>query len=904
MDDKVQSLKYIKDCLHQVGYDKAKIVDSYPIIVENKVIYFDFVAFGHDKIQDTSTSCIVVKYCNNEEEETQIVDYAKYSASPILVVPKKESVDIWKVDVGQKSNKIKILKYDELGGYFAQNRVKFKYDKIVSSKQNYEQMTFFNAGDLFQFATKMNCKLLGEEFKNAIHNARKNLVLHGEEQVMDLTSITMHVIAAKILNDKLLIGKRYEDIHQVINILSNQYGDYFNKGSLYKYGNELIDYINDAFRKDISYRSIDNKILGNFYENTLFESDEEKNKGIKRELGIYYTPTCIVNNMLKVMPIELIHYNDRYVLDGSCGSGSLLIGAYERLKELLPKRMKDELKHKYLTDMILGIDIDRFACEVARLELLLVSIPYGNGWKIKNSDFTVINEMKFSPSIIVANPPYEEKRSGKLLEKATEFLDKYIDLLSDGGLLGIVMPESFLENKSGKDSRFKLLQNIDIYEIWSLPKGLFDTNNCATTVIIGRKVNKNSIKDNPFKVRIVNKNNESISNFKTIGIFDFDFVCNSQMQFIDNKDCKIVFSPLDTILKKIEENDKIRNYVEYTQGLRIPFKYEYPLVSDEYKSGYSEFLRNAKYGFDRYNIDWNQQRKSRYIKYDPSNSINDNFRGKGKDKGLRLFESKRAVLENAKVIFNMNSTPGMFWRTKAAIDRVGIYPSHSFWCFAPKDDKTSLEVIAALLNSKIANLYLGSKNRALNIKSESVLSIPMPDLSSKQREVLEQLVQLIEEKKDVQVNIDKIDEILYHAFALNSEEIELVEQYYSTFNDRTSRGTDNIEETATFIEVTGRILEIDLTSGYLAVKFVESDYTKYVKVDKHIPGWLLHKDTLFVCKLDEDDYYEEYVCVSNIRPLDFTYLDDEQFESMLYNNLNDYAYSYNSEQIQSLKGGA
>lgn len=87
------------------------------------------------------------------------------------------------------------------------------------------------------------------------------------------------------------------------------------------------------------------------------------------------------------MPIELIDYRKRYVLDASCGSGSLLIGAYKILKELLPSKMDEEIQHEYLTDMILGIDIDKFACEVARLELLLNSIPYGNGWNIKSEDF-------------------------------------------------------------------------------------------------------------------------------------------------------------------------------------------------------------------------------------------------------------------------------------------------------------------------------------------------------------------------------------------------------------------------------------------------------------------------------------------------------------------------------------
>ncbi|MCT4593934.1 MAG: N-6 DNA methylase [Anaeromicrobium sp.] len=898
MASNIQYLNQIKDCLNEVGYNNEKIIDNYPVTVQDKVIYFDFVAFGHDKVQDTSTSCIAVKFCSNEQEENQAVDDTKYSAAPILIVPKKSGVNIWKIDVEKKSDNIWELQYDELGEYFAQNRVKFNSDKIVSSKQDYEQMTFFNAGNLFKFASKINCKLLGEEFKNAIYNARKKINIDNEEQVMDLTSITMHIIAAKILNDKLLLGKRYDDIHEIINRLSNQYSDYFNKENLYKYGIELIDIIYNSFKQSVSYRSIDNRILGSFYENTLFESNEAKNKKMKRELGIYYTPTSIVNNMLKTMPIEFINYKERFVLDGSCGSGSMLIGTYKRLIELLPKKMKDELKHKYLTDMILGIDIDRFACEVARLEMLLISIPYGNGWKIKNSDFTVINNMKVTPNIIIANPPYQEKRSGKQLEKATGFLDKYIDLLSDDGIIGIVMPEGFLENNSGRDTRLKLLTNIDIYEIWSLPKGIFDTNNCATVVIIGRKVKKGSLIDTPIKIRIVNKNLSSITKFKSQGIFDFDFVYSSQKDLISNKNYKIIFSPVDTIIRKIESNKKICDFVDYTQGIQIPFKYDYPLVSDGYKEGYSKFLRNARLGFDKYKIEWLKQEQSKYLKYDPHNIINREF------KGLRLRERKRNLLEGVKVIFHMNSTPGTFWRTKAAIDREGIYPSHSFWCFVPKDNRISLEIIVALMNSKIINLYLGNKNRALNIKSDNFLNVPVPNLAETQRCEIEQLVRKIEKEQDNESSLRRIDELFYSAFNLTDSDIELVNDYYSKFT-----GENNVrdvyirEDTMDTMEVTGKTIDVDLVNNYIKVKFVECEEYKYIKIDNEIPGWLLNKDIKFVGKLKEDDFYEENVCLKNVKPLDFTYLNNSEFDDLLYSNFNDYNMT-NYSNCVSLEGGA
>ncbi|GAA0123810.1 hypothetical protein UT300018_31280 [Clostridium faecium] len=900
MTTKQESLKLIKNSLYEIGYDENKITDNYPIITDNKVIYFDFVAFGHDKIQDTSTSCILVKYCEDENEEMQLVEDSVYSATPILITPKKDKVDVWKISVEKKSEVVWELKYDGLGEHFALNRVKLDYNKIVSSKEEVDQLTFFSANNLFKFAAKVNCELLGKEFKKAIYNAKKCININSEHEVKDLTSITMHIIAAKILNDKLILGRRYGNIHTIIDKLSKLYSDYFNSQYVYKYGEELIDSIYNSFRKDLSYRSIDNKILGNFYENTLFESDVAKNKELKQELGIYYTPHSIVNNMLEIMPIELIDFRSRYVLDGSCGSGSLLIGAYKRLKSLLPKRMSDELKHKYLTNMILGIDIDRFACEVARLELLLTSIPYGNGWKIYNEDFQIINNIQYKPSIIVANPPYKKIREGgEQIEKATIFLERYIDLLSEGGLLAIVLPESFLENINCKNARQKLLTNIDIYEIWSLPKGIFDTNNCATTVMIGRKVSEENLVDGPFKVRIVNKNKTSINKFKAKGCFDFNFVCRSQKQFLQNENYKIIFSPISSIIRKIEQNKKISEYINYTQGIQIPFKYNYPLVSDDYKEGYSKFFRNARYGFDKFKIEWQEQKETRYLKYNPDNIVNSNF----KRRGLRLRENKREVLESHKVILLMNSTPGTFWRTKAAIDREGIYPSHSFWCMVPKNEQTSLEVIAALINSKLVNLYIGTNNRALNIKSDIILNIPMPDFTSEQKIEIKKLVQLIESSNDVSRNLEKMDKIIYSAFGLTNEEIYLVEQYYLNVSGSLEENLINIHDIEETVEVTGRTISVDLDNNFIEVQFVECEEVKYVDVTEEVPGWLLNENLSFTCIIKEEDFYERHICIKNVRPLDYTYLNETEFNNLLNNDLSYFYTNDDKKELKSFIGG-
>lgn len=705
---------------------------------------------------------------------------------------------------------------------------------------------------------------------------------NNSKQKDDVTSIIMHIIAAKILNDKLMLKNknRFTDIHKLLDELSKKYGDYFNKEQLYKYGTKLIDTIENSFNSKLSYRGIDNKILGNFYENTLFESDESKNKKLKREWGIYYTPSCIVSSMLKSMPIELIDYRKRYVLDGSCGSGSLLIGAYKRLKELLPAKMNEEIQHEYLTDMILGIDIDKFACEVARLELLLNSIPYGNGWNIKSEDFLKINNMTFKPNIIIANPPYEEKRKETLTEKASIFLEKYIDILEDEGLLGIVLPQTFLSNKSSKEARKKLLENIQLYEVWHLPKGVFDTNNCATTVIIGRK--QRVIEKKAFKGRIVVQ--KSVDRFKNTSKFDFEFICEPQNVFLEKEDYSIIISPIQNILNKLKSNNNLKKYVDYTRGIEFPYD-KYPLISDYYKEGYSKFYRNAKLGMKKYKINWDEQKKSKYIRYAPESEENKKFIAMG-EKGVRLREEKRHILESQKVVVARNSTPGTFWRIKAAIDHEKLYPSHSLWYFISKDETVTLEVITAVLNSKIANLFIEKENLEMNLVINNLLKIPFPDLTSKQKESITKYVKEIENDTNTEQNIKSIDYILYEAFNLDYNDIKIIESYCSVFiEEGFELKEDSIGDT---VQITGQVKKIDLENKIIKASFVECDEEKIIGINNEIPGWMLVENNPFECRILEDDFYEDELNIMQIRPFQYTYLNDNERYNLLVNKFNDY----------------
>ncbi len=157
------------------------------------------------------------------------------------------------------------------------------------------------------------------------------------------------------------------------------------------------------------------EILGTVYERFLgkvirltagHQAKVEKKPEVHKARGVYYTPAYIVEYIVKHTigrqiegrsPAKLAGGKDRppfRVLDMACGSGSFLLGAYQRLLDHRLKwyiehkpeahkkavyrdprngqwRLTIEEKKRILTTHLFGVDIDPQAVEVTKLSLLL-----------------------------------------------------------------------------------------------------------------------------------------------------------------------------------------------------------------------------------------------------------------------------------------------------------------------------------------------------------------------------------------------------------------------------------------------------------------------------------------------------------------------------------------------------
>ncbi len=265
----------------------------------------------------------------------------------------------------------------------------------------------------------------------------------------------------------------------------------------------------------------------------------------RKEHGIYYTPKFVTDYIVKETVGRYLKehtYNENRsikILDPACGSGSFLIRAFDRLLNYHAKennKSAAELSQferlRILTANVHGVDLDRQAVEIARLNLLLRSlakrellpglkdnIKPGNslisgteeelegyfGEGSRNKRFNWDEEFKDVMTkggfdVIIGNPPW----GGDIDKELTYFHDKYprvtkehteifklfieasLRLVRENGLLSLIVPNTLLRQNRFKDVRSVLLQN-QILTLVNLGENVFKGVIAPSCIFVIRK---------------------------------------------------------------------------------------------------------------------------------------------------------------------------------------------------------------------------------------------------------------------------------------------------------------------------------------------------------------------------------------------------------------------------------
>ena len=241
-------------------------------------------------------------------------------------------------------------------------------------------------------------------------------------------------------------------------------------------------------------------------------------KILKDEAGQFFTPPNIVKFIVNYLDPE----PKTMILDPACGHGGFLLES----KELLWNKCETENDKINVVSNLFGIDKDLFLAKISRLYLDILS----NGKsKIFCEDSLDPRNFRDEPrdqikddtfDFIFTNPPFGVKIpinnreilndyqlghvwknvngkwqvQSKLVKQQSPqvlFIERCIQLLRDGGKLGIILPEGIFGNPSDRYIWEYLISNGKILGIISLDQNAFQPYTCnKTSILFFQKLNK------------------------------------------------------------------------------------------------------------------------------------------------------------------------------------------------------------------------------------------------------------------------------------------------------------------------------------------------------------------------------------------------------------------------------
>lgn len=464
-------------------------------------------------------------------------------------------------------------------------------------------------------------------------------------------------------------------------------------------------------------------ILGLVYQSLIHE-------GTKSNLGSYFTPTNIVDRMVRGNISS--NYN---VLDPCCGTGQFLLS----FADYLPNPEK-----------IWGIDIDPLAVHIARLNLLL-KYPQDFKPNIYHLDTLLdlsLDQQRFD--FIATNPPWgagidihtlsnlKKKYLGITSgESFSYFLEISLELLKEEGVLSFVLPESILNVKTHGDIRQIILENCHIKTIERLGK-IF--RNVLSPAIILELVKTKPADDHEVVVRLDDSKYLDNGEYKV-----------GQKRFLTNQwyVFDIHIGPKDEyILQKVYATKYVtlKNNAEWALGIVTGDNKKY--LSAEQHQGYEPIYKGSD--VERYML----KKRSSYIDYKP-----EKFQQVASEEKYRAREKLVYRFISDKLIFAYEDKGSLTLNSaNILIPRLGDYP---------------IKVIMALFNSALFQYIYQKKFNTLKVLRGNLEQLPLPLWKEETLDHISGLVDRIIRGEDLSRNLD---EYILEQFGFSQEDRDYIQK--------------------------------------------------------------------------------------------------------------------------------
>lgn len=551
----------------------------------------------------------------------------------------------------------------------------------------------------------------------------------------------------------------------------------------------------------------DPMLLGEIYERTT--------KG-RRAQGIYYTPSAVVDFILKytVALYDIVQNPKLKILDPACGCGYFLLKAYDVLREKF-RAARSELSGKYpeedwsdagihrhiLRYNLWGADIDPVAAEVAANSLKLKQMPA----EASSPNILICDSLHRAEAglelskakdfwsskyqFVIGNPPYLSfglrgtarmepdyadylrsvfKESAEYkLSYYVLFMQRGIERLCEGGKLGFIVPDSFLLGRYYSKIRKYILENTAIETIAHMTSPVFKnaTVGMSAICILRRQTDASR------------RQNQNVAVYKAHTAADLGKpmpCCSYPQEYFSGLPHNRIRLFFDLMVKnlvdRIEQNGQpLRQYCTGHTGVRSLTRQneiigEFP-NGPEWKPGLISGRQIQRYLLT-YEGHWLQIHPEK----------------------LHKGGWRRDIVEQRKILVRQTG-----FTLTAVIDETGYYHLNNIHSFVLCDQNVTLDYILLLLNSRLMAFYYhavtmeyGRAMAQTDIETLELLPVRLhADIDRQAPELIRSMTFLQRQKLagdgTADCKIEALDEyfnqLVYRIYGMQEDEVKLIEEY-------------------------------------------------------------------------------------------------------------------------------
>jgi type I restriction enzyme M protein len=327
--------------------------------------------------------------------------------------------------------------------------------------------------------------------------------MHDERRPDETCEFRVSVREANSSNGPKIVRSRIESLFEEV---KDKYSDVFEPNDAILLSGDVLLYVVGQLQKyDLLNTDLD--VKGSAFENVV-------GSNLKGDRGEFFTPREVVHMTVEMLDVE----HEEKVIDPACGSGGFLIAALNNVRDTVEETYKDRLnqaelermKSESVRDYFYGIDFNPDLAKTAKMNMVMNQ----DGHENVVSENSLVPPEQWSDKaqrkiemesfdVVITNPPFGadipitrseilsqyslghkwRKIDGEWVEQnelknkeAPEvlFIERSLELLDEGGRMGIVVPDGILGNpeKHGYVRKF-IEDNAKVLAVVDLPVETF-----------------------------------------------------------------------------------------------------------------------------------------------------------------------------------------------------------------------------------------------------------------------------------------------------------------------------------------------------------------------------------------------------------------------------------------------